>query len=70
LKSTGAVSLSASFSPCDTDDARGGTDPPSAGAAHRWWARGIPSHHHSPDKYVPNELFYEIVDRFMKMKGF
>jgi RHS repeat-associated protein len=37
---------------------------------HRWWQRGIPSNHHSPDKYVPNEKFYKIVSRFVKMKGF
>lgn len=38
---------------------------------HRWWSRGISGHpHHSPDKYVPNERFYNVIERYMKMKGF
>lgn len=38
---------------------------------HRWWRRGIPGYlHHSPDKYVPNERFYNVIDRYMKMKGY
>ncbi|MEM6293060.1 MAG: SpvB/TcaC N-terminal domain-containing protein [Myxococcota bacterium] len=37
---------------------------------HRWWMRGIPSFHHSPDMYVPNEKFYRIIERFLRLKGF
>jgi hypothetical protein len=37
---------------------------------HRWWTRGIPSYHHSPDTYVPDEKFYRIIERFMRLKGF
>ena len=36
---------------------------------HRWWERGIPSYHHSPDTYIPNEKFYDVINRYFRMRG-
>lgn len=36
---------------------------------HRWWSRGIKSPHHSPDTYVPDERFYNVIRRYMRMRG-
>jgi hypothetical protein len=36
---------------------------------HRWWKKGRPSPHHSPDQYIPGEKFYNVIDRYEKMRG-
>jgi hypothetical protein len=35
---------------------------------HRWWERGIQSPHHSGD-YVENEQFYNVIERYKRMRG-
>ena len=34
---------------------------------HRWWNKGIESPHHSTE-YVPNELFYNVLERHKRMR--
>ncbi|MCG8550069.1 MAG: hypothetical protein MI799_06685, partial [Desulfobacterales bacterium] len=36
---------------------------------HRWWKRGVDSPHHSPDAYVPNEKFYDVIKRYNQIRG-
>lgn len=36
---------------------------------HRWWERGLPSYHHSPNIYVPIERFYQVIERYFRMRG-
>ena len=36
---------------------------------HRWWERGIEGWHHSPDQFVPNERFYDVLSRYKRMRG-
>jgi hypothetical protein len=37
---------------------------------HRWWKRGVEGFHHSPDRYVPDEKFYNVLDRYKQMRQY
>lgn len=37
---------------------------------HRWWKKGVEGYHHSPDTYVPNEKFYDVLDRYKQMREY
>ena len=36
----------------------------------RWWRKGIQGNHHSPDTYVPNELFYNVLSRYKRLRKY
>jgi len=37
---------------------------------HRWWAKDVKGYHHSPDTYVHDEKFYNVLDRYKQMREY